>query len=130
MIRIAIPIFRNKVSPVFDSCTRVFLVDIEEKREIDRKEIYLDALALTERVTILLKSGVDTIICGGISDVMESMLMGAKINLISDITGEIDQVLKAYLEKGLGQMQFQIPGFSPDSHKKGTNARERDHENH
>jgi predicted Fe-Mo cluster-binding NifX family protein len=130
MIRIAIPIFRNKVSPVFDSCTRVFIVDIEEEREIDRKEIYLDALALTERVSILLKSGVETVICGGISDVMASMLMGVKIDLISDITGEIDHVLKAYLEKRLDQTQFHIPGFRPDSHKKGTDARGRDHENH
>jgi predicted Fe-Mo cluster-binding NifX family protein len=130
VIRIAIPIFKNKVSPVFDSCTRVFLVDIEENREVDRKEIYLDALALTERVTILLKSGVETVICGGISDVMESMLMGVKIDLVSDITGEIDHVLKAYLDQGLDQTQFRIPGFRPDSHKKGTNARERDHENH
>ncbi|BBO71185.1 hypothetical protein DSCA_51150 [Desulfosarcina alkanivorans] len=130
MIRIAIPIFRNKVSPVFDSCTRVFLVDIEANREIDRKEIYLDALALTERVTILLKSGVDTVICGGISDVMASMLTGVKIDLISDITGEVDHVLKAYLDRGLDQTQFHLPGFRPDSHKKGTNARGRDHENH
>ena len=130
VIRIAIPIFRNKVSPVFDSCARVFLVDIEANRETDRKEIYLDALGLTERVTLLLKSGVDTIICGGISDVMERLLMGAQIDLISDITGEIDHVLTAYLEKKLDQAQFHIPGFRPDSHKKGTNARGRDHENH
>ena len=127
MIRIAIPIFRNKVSPVFDSCTRVLFVDIEEDREIDRKEIYLDALALTDRVSILLKSGVETVICGGIRDVMTSMLMGVKIDLISDITGEIDQVLKAYLAPGLDQTQFHIPGFRPGSHKKGINARERGH---
>ncbi len=130
MTRVAIPIFRKKISPVFDSCTRVFLVDIEEDREIDRKEIYLDALALTERVSILLKSGVETVICGGISDLMASMLMGVKIDLICDITGEIDQVLNAYLARGLDQTQFHIPGFRPDSHRKGINTRERDHENH
>jgi hypothetical protein len=58
------------------------------------------------------------------------LLVGVKINLISDITGEIDHVLKAYLEKRLDQTQFHIPGFRPDSHKKGTDARGRDHENH
>lgn len=130
MTRIAIPTFRNKVSPVFDSCTRVLLVDIEADREADRKEIYLDALTLTERVTILLKSGVETVICGGISDVMERMLKGEEIDLISDITGEIEHVLKAYLDQRLDRSQFHIPGFRPDSHKKGTHARERNHENH
>jgi predicted Fe-Mo cluster-binding NifX family protein len=128
--RVAIPIFRKKVSPVFDSCSRVLLVDIVNNREVDRKELYLDALSLTDRVTILQKSGVAVVICGGVSDVMESMLMGLKIDLISDIAGEIDHVLKAYLDQGLDQTQFHIPGFRPDSHRKGTNARERDHENH
>jgi predicted Fe-Mo cluster-binding NifX family protein len=128
--RVAIPIFRKKISPVFDSCSRVLLVDIVKNREVDRKELYLDALSLTDRVAILQKSGVSVVICGGISDVMESMLVGVKIDLICDITGEVDHVLKAYLDQGLDQTQFHIPGFRPDSHKKGTNARKRDHENH
>jgi hypothetical protein len=50
-------------------------------------------------------------------------LIGKKINLFSNITGEIEYVLKAYLEKRLDQTQFHIPGFRPDSHKKGTDVR-------
>lgn len=109
--RVAIPIFRKKVSPVFDSCTRVLLVDIENNREVDRKEIYLDSLSLTERLTLLLKSGVSVVICGGISNVMENMVVGKKIDLFSNITGEIGYVLKAYLTNELDRSQFQLPGF-------------------
>ncbi len=130
MIRVAIPIFRLKVSPVFDSCSRVLLVDIVNNREVDRKEIYLDSLSLTERLTILHKSGVTVVICGGISDVMENMIIGEKIELISNIAGEIEYVLKAYLAKELDHSQFHVPGFREDSNSKGTNARELDHENH
>lgn len=109
--RVAIPIFRKKVSPVFDSCTRVLLVDIENNREVDRKEIYLDSLSLTERLTLLLKSGVSVVICGGISNVMENMVVGKKIDLFGNITGEIEYVLKAYLANELDRSQFQLPGF-------------------
>lgn len=109
--RVAIPIFKMKVSPVFDSCTRVLLVDIENNREVDRKEIYLDALSLTERVTILLKTGVSAVICGGISDVMEKILTGTEIDLITSITGEIEDVLQAYLNRGLDHSRFHMPGF-------------------
>lgn len=128
--RVAIPIFKMKVSPVFDSCTRVLLVDIENNREVDRKEIYLDALSLTERVTILLKTGVSVVICGGISDVMEKILIGSKIDLITRITGEIEYVLKAYLTRGIYRSRFHRPGFREKLHNKGTHARERDYENH
>lgn len=122
--RVAIPIFRKKVSPVFDSCTRVLLVDIENNREVDRKEIYLDSLSLTERLTLLLKSGVSVVICGGISDVMENMVVGKKIDLLDNITGEIDYVLNAYLANELDRSQFQLPGYHEDSNNKGTKARE------
>ena len=78
MTRIAIPIFRMKVSPVFDSCTRVLLVDIEKDREVDRKEFYLDALSLNERLTILHKSGVDV----GIADAFVYILYELAGNVV------------------------------------------------
>ena len=118
-----------KVSPVFDSCARVLLVDIKKKQEIGREEIYLDALSLTERLTILHKSGVTGVVCGGISNVMESMIIGAKIELISNISGNIEDVLKAYLAKELDRAQFHVPGFREDSPSKGAKERELDHEN-
>jgi len=103
-----------RVSPVFDTCTRILVVDIETDREIDRKEIYLDALSLTERVTILRKSGVHTVICGGISGTLANMLTGAKIVLISDISGEIEPVLAAYLDESLDNSRFLMPGARTD----------------
>lgn len=99
-----------RVSPVFDTCTRILVVDMETHREIDRKEIYLDSLSLTERVAILRKSGVHTVICAGISDTLANMLAGAKITLISDISGEIEPVLAAYLDEKLDDARFRMPG--------------------
>lgn len=124
MTRVAIPIFRMKVSPVFDSCTRVLLVDIEKNREIDRKEFYLDSLSLNERLTILHKSGVEVVICSGISEVMEKMVLGKKIELISNITGEIESVLKAYLNGELSRAKYHGPGFQDSSAQKGTHTQE------
>ena len=121
MIRLAIPIFRSRVSPVLDSCTSVLLVDVEKNREIERKEIYLDELSLTERVTIFQKSRVRTVICGGISDILQNMLRSLDIALVPGIAGEVDQVVAAYLSKGLDKPQFRMPGFQKEqeamSHK-------------
>ncbi|WP_319774268.1 NifB/NifX family molybdenum-iron cluster-binding protein [Breoghania sp.] len=113
-----------KVSPVFDSCTRVLLVDIEKDREVDRKEFYLDALSLNERLTILHKSGVDVVICSGISEVMEKLVVGKKIELISNITGEIESVLKAYLTGELSREKFHGPGVHGSSNHNSTHTQE------
>jgi predicted Fe-Mo cluster-binding NifX family protein len=105
-----------RVSPVFDTCTRILIVDIETGREIDRKELYLNALSLTERMMILRKTGVHTVICGGISDTLANMLSGAKFTLVSNISGEIDQVLAAFLAESLDDARFLMPGARADFH--------------
>ena len=128
MIRVAIPIFKQRVSPVFDSCTRVLLVDIEDDREVDRKEIYLDALSLNERVKILCKSNVTAVVCGGISGVLEKMLTGAKIELIGDITGRVDQVLRAYLTHRLDEPRFHMPVFRANAQEPVIGRKEKGHE--
>jgi len=115
MVRVAIPIFRLRVSPVFDSCTRVLLVDVEHNNEIERSETYLDELSMTERVTILQKLKVKTIICSGISDMLQNMLQSVKINLITGVVGEIEQVVAAYLSKRLNEPQFHMPGFKDNN---------------
>lgn len=115
MVRVAIPIFRSRVSPVFDSCIRVLLLDIEHNQEIERSEIYLDEFSLTERMAVLQRSKVKTIICSGISDILQNMLQSVKINLITGIAGEVDQVVAAYLSKRLNEPQFHMPGFKADN---------------
>ncbi len=111
MVRVAIPIFRSRVSPVFDSCTRVIVVDTEHNQEIERSEIHLNGLSLIERVSVLQKSRVKTIICGAISDMFQNMLQNIKIYLIIGIAGEVDQVVGAYLSERLNDPQFYMPGF-------------------
>lgn len=126
MTRVAIPIFRLRISPVFDFCTRVLLVDIEKNVVVDRKELYLDALSLTERVRILRKSGVTAVICSGISSALENLILSEKVELICNISGEIETVLQAYLDKRLDDSRFHMPGYH--THKKGINAKEKDYE--
>ena len=121
MVRVAIPIFRSRVSPVFDSCTRVLLIDIEHNQEIERSEIYLDKLSLTKRMAVLQKSKVKTIICGGISDMLQNMLQGIKICLITGIAGEVDQIVSAYLSERLNKPQFLMPGFKANTYKEQNN---------
>ncbi len=111
MVRVAIPIFRSRVSPVFDSCTRVIVIDFEQNREIRRMEIYLNRLSLTERVAVLQKLCVKTVICSGISGVFHNMLKNANILLIFGIAEEVEQVVDAYKSGQLHNPRFYMPGY-------------------
>ncbi len=115
MNRIAIPVFKSRISPVFDSCSRVLLVDLEHYRETKRAEITFEDLSVLERLRILSRLGVTNVICAGISQSFHDKLTTAKISPITGIVGEVDEVLSAFMRDGLNDPRFYMPGYKPAS---------------
>ena len=115
MNRIAIPVFKSRISPVFDSCSRVLLVDLEQNREIKRAEITFEDLSVLERLRMLSRLGVTNVICAGISQSFHDKLTAAKISPITGIVGEVDEVLSAFMGEGLNDPRFYMPGYNPTS---------------
>lgn len=111
MAKLGIPVFRSRVSPVFDTCTRLLVITYEQNQEIDRSEVYLDSFSITERVTILGDLGITVLICGGISDTLYQMLRETQIRLITGIAGQADQVFDAFLSDHLNEPSFLMPGY-------------------
>jgi predicted Fe-Mo cluster-binding NifX family protein len=120
MNRIAIPVFKSRVSPVLDSCARLLLVDLDQGQEITRSEILFEGLSEIDRLKILKRSGVSTVICGGISDGFYKMISNAEIALIIGIAGEVNQVLTAYCCNRLGEPCFCMPGYTPPDKRSAT----------
>ena len=118
MKRVVIPIFQHRVSPVLDSCRHMFIIDIEQDTEVDRENIYLGEMSLTERCDIFAKLEVTIVICGGVSEVFANMLMGLNIRLFNGIAGEIDDVITAFLNKCLDKPKFYMPGFRQNNRGK------------
>ena len=110
MNRIAIPVYKSRISPVFDSCTRLLLIDLDQNHEIDRSEILCEGLSEIERLKLLKNSGVCTVICGGISDGFFKLIATADIRMITGIAGEVNQVLNAFRNDRLGEPRFFMPG--------------------
>lgn len=113
MIRIAIPIFHHRVSPVLDTCTRLLIIDFEEQAEVDRREVAFDMYSPSGRFEILKKLNPDALICCGISEVFDRMLKAAGIRLICGIAGDVQQVAEAFLCNRLDTPYFRMPGFKP-----------------
>jgi len=112
MIRIAVPIFHKRVSPVLDNCTRLLVVDIDQGIETNRQELSLEKFSFVERFDLIKKMSVDVIICCAISEVMAHMIQGTDIQLIYGIVGDVNQVLAAYLSNQLDDASFHMPGYN------------------
>lgn len=111
MKRILIPIFQERISPVFDSCTRILIIDIQGGAECARDQLYLDNLTFDERIPILRRLKPSVVICGGISQELSQVLEQLHIRLISGVAGNVNEVVRAFLAKKLDDPLFFMPGF-------------------
>lgn len=119
MERIAIPIFRARVSPVLDACNDLVVVDIDGGRALRRMTVSLADMPLLERSQTIARRRIDTLICAGISDLMSRYLAGRGIHLISGIAGDVDRIIAAYCHGRLSEARYQMPGkrrpYPPDA---------------
>ncbi len=116
-MKIAVPIYNDSVSNVFDFAHRLLLVDIENGKETERSEVKLEGLSLPQRAYKLKTLDVDVLVCGAVSRVLANMVITSGIHVLPYITGSIDDVLKAYLTGQLVKPEFTMPGCWPGARR-------------
>ena len=109
-MRIAIPIWQSRVSPVFDVAGRLLLVDIVDGRETARLEETMAETLLPSKVRRLKDLGVTVLVCGAISRPLAMLVGQIGITVIPWIAGHVDEVLRSYIQDGLPDPRFLMPG--------------------
>ena len=110
MSTVAFPVFQSRIAPVFDFAVRVLLIQIEHQRELARSELYTKNLSGPERVNTLKRAGVTTLVCAGVSNIMHTMLENADIRVRPGIVGQVEEVIRAYIDNRLDDPRFFMPG--------------------
>jgi len=109
-MRLAIPHWQGRVSPVFDVAGSLLLIDLNHGLETARRGIDLVEEPSSGRARSMVNLGIDTLICGAISRPLERAIASAGIEVISQTCGDIEQVLSAYVQGRLCQEKFFMPG--------------------
>ncbi|MGO9313099.1 MAG: NifB/NifX family molybdenum-iron cluster-binding protein [Syntrophobacteraceae bacterium] len=116
---LAIPVFRSRVAPVLNWCSKIIIIpdegsDAESGREIDvmKENMYRLMSSLREQ-------GITTLICGALSPEMLSYCESIGLKIIHGIAGDIEEVLQAYREQTLDQPQYWLPGCRGQRRYKG-----------
>lgn len=109
--RVALPVFNGRVSPVLDSCTRLYVLESSGIARASNQTLRVKGTSIFERVGELKRIGIKIIICGALSESFYNLLREAGIELVCGITGEIEEVIDAYRNGTLGHARFQLPGF-------------------
>jgi len=109
-MKLAIPHWQGRVSPVLDAAGGVLLVDAADGQEVQRAEIGLTSAGPLQRARELVNSGAETVICGAVSRPLEMALRGAGVQVVAYICGGVEEVLAAFLRGNLDQDAFLMPG--------------------
>lgn len=97
-MKIAIPRFGERVAPCFEHSATMAIYTIEAGRIIDQVDVPLQSREEFDRIRLMRAQQVKAVICGGIHEFFENMLRADGIEVVSWVTGEVEDLLGLYLE--------------------------------
>lgn len=107
---IALAVWGELISPVFDSARTVLIADIEEDKIVSTHVESLGPELSYSRASRLSEWGVQVLICGAISTEFARMLEVSGIYVVGFVSGNARQVLEAYLRRMPVGHAFRMPG--------------------
>lgn len=93
-VRIAIPEFKGKIAPTFDFSRRLLVLDFFDGRFSGISPMDLSLVKGPARVDFLKEHQVEVLLCGSISQDLATGIGECGIRVISELSGEIKQVMK------------------------------------
>ncbi len=105
-MKLAIPLFRDEVSPRF-GCSARFLVALVEENQVEsRKEEDVTHLSPWQFPEFLASQGVSHVICGGVNQRFQVEMQRLGMEVIWGVIGTADEALAAFLNGTLKRDQF------------------------
>jgi predicted Fe-Mo cluster-binding NifX family protein len=114
--KVAVTIWDERISPVFDASSRLLVAEIDHHNSIAGGSTVLFNPAMPSHLASTLQQmRVPVLICGAVSRVPANLITAGGIELIPFITGRWEEVLKAYAQGRSLVPDFVMPGCGKTS---------------
>ncbi len=113
-MRIAITIWGNRISPVFDAARTLLVAQIENRMILKKSYTHFDPDSPRDLIRILKKMETTTLICGAISTEPADFIVENNIKLISFVTGNALDFLDSFATRQAIEKGHMMPGCSID----------------
>lgn len=102
MKKIAVCQFNGRVSPRFNHSAEVVMVTMDHSGFIEKRQVIFTAtLNPIDLAALLVLHQIETLICGGVRKDCQQILQKNNIELIDNVIGNVDDVLRLYREGNL-----------------------------
>ena len=109
-MKVAIPVWNNRIAPVFDTAGQWLSVSITDNQWRIEKENVFSGTTPEQKVRELLDQQVQFLICGAIPFRYERFFIEAGCGVKSFVAGEPQQLLEAWLNSSLDEPRYCMPG--------------------
>jgi predicted Fe-Mo cluster-binding NifX family protein len=110
VVKVAVPIWDSRVSPVFDVAREVLVAEIERAGVGRRAVRPLGETTASSRSQSMIDLGVEVLICGAISHEPARFLRARGVRIIPNRCGDVDAVLGAYIAGEIDDRRYAMPG--------------------
>jgi len=108
-VKVAIPRMGEWVAPCFEYCSTMAIFTVAESGQTEQLDFPLQSREPFDRVRLLRDQEVDTLICGGMQTFYEELLRASGFEVISWVSGLVEDLLVTYLRGDLVS-GAEIPG--------------------
>lgn len=109
-VTVALPIWQNRISPLFDAATRILVVTLRRGVEVRRREVLLGSLRPDALARSVAELDVDVLLCAALSKPLLRDLQNRGVRVRAHLCGEIEAVLRAFCRHQLARAEFRMPG--------------------
>ncbi len=109
-MKIAVTIWEERVSPVFDSSRLLIIAENKNEKIVNRREEPFNSEVPFILVNRLNELSVDVLICGAISQMPATIIENGNVLLIPFIGGIVNEVLDCCIRGKSPASEFLLPG--------------------
>jgi len=113
-VKVAIPRMGETVAPCFEYCVTMAIFNVAESGAVEQVDFPLQSREPFDRVRLLRDQKVDTLISGGMQAFYEDLLKAGGFEVISWVSGLVEDLLALYLRGGLVSGTELPADYGPD----------------
>lgn len=111
-MKIAVTIWGNRISPVFDAAATLLVAHIENRMIIKKSYVSFDPQTPFDLIKQLKKMQIPVLMCGAISTKPADLIVNNDIKLISFVTGNALKLIENFALKQTIEKAYMMPGCS------------------
>jgi len=117
-MNVALPIWDKRLSPVLDFAHRLLVAKIKDGAVTRRWYHPMNPrLPPFSQAAMLSQLGIDVLICGSLSIDLSVLIRSSNMRIIPCITGDVEEILQAFLHNRLCEPRFRMPGAVAEDRK-------------